>query len=132
VSLAKLFLLGSPRIEYEGVPVEVDTRKAVALLAYLAITQQHHSRDALAALLWPEYSQTQARACLRRTLSSLARTRKEGWLDVGRHDVGLNPGKAWVDVDHFTNLLAECRTHGHPEAEECTACLSPLTEAASL
>jgi DNA-binding SARP family transcriptional activator len=132
VSLAKLFLLGSPRIEYEGVPVEVDTRKAVALLAYLAITQQHHSRDALAALLWPEYSQTQARACLRRTLSSLARARKEGWLDVGRHDVGLNPGKAWIDVDHFTNLLAECRTHGHPEAEECTACLSPLTEAASL
>lgn len=132
MSCAKLFLLGSPRIEYEGVPVEVDTRKAVALLAYLAVTQQYHSRDALAALLWPEYDQTRARAVLRRTLSSLARARAEGWLDVGRQSIGLNRNKVWVDVDHFTNLLAECRNHGHPEAEECTACLSPLTEAASL
>jgi DNA-binding SARP family transcriptional activator len=132
VSRAKLFLLGSPRIEYEGVPVEVDTRKAVALLAYLAVTRQYHSRDALAALLWPEYDQTQARAVLRRTLSSVARAREEGWLDVGRQSIGLNRGKVWVDVEHFKNLLAECRTHGHPETEECAACLFPLTEAASL
>jgi len=132
MSCAKLFLLGSPRIEYEGVPVEVDTRKAVALLAYLAVTQQYHSRDALAALFWPEYDQTRARAVLRRTLSSLAKARAEGWLDVGRQSIGLNRNKVWVDVDYFTNLLAECRNHGHPEAEECTACLSPLTEAASL
>ena len=130
MSCVKLFLLGSPRIEYEGVPVEVDTRKAVALLAYLAVTQRYHSRDALTALLWPEYDQTRARAVLRRTLSSLARARSEGWLDVGRQSIGLNRDKVWVDVDHFTNLLAECRHHGHSEAEECTACLSPLTEAA--
>lgn len=132
MSRAKLFLLGSPRIEYEGVPVEVDTRKAIALLAYLAITQQYHSRDTLAALLWPEHNETQARAVLRRTLSSLARAREEGWLDVGRQSIGLNRSKVWVDVGHFMNLLAECQTHGHPEAQECTACLSPLTEAASL
>jgi DNA-binding SARP family transcriptional activator/Tfp pilus assembly protein PilF len=132
MSRAKLFLLGSPRIEYEGVPIEVDTRKAVAVLAYLAVTQQYHSREALAALFWPEYDQSQARAVLRRTLSALSRARAEGWLDVGRQSIGLNRSKVWVDVDHFTNLLAECRTHGHPEAEVCTACLSPLIEAASL
>lgn len=132
MSRAKLYLLGSPRIEYEGVPVEVDTRKAIALLAYLAVTQQYHSRDALAALLWPEYEQDRARAVLRRTLSPLAKAREEGWLDVGRQSIGLHRSKVWDDVDHFMNLLAECRTHGHPEAEECAACLSPLTEAASL
>ena len=30
-----LFLLGPPRIEKDGLPVNVDTRKAIALLAYL-------------------------------------------------------------------------------------------------
>ena len=132
MSRAKLFLLGSPRIEYEGVPVEVDTRKAVALLAYLAVTRQYHGRDALSALLWPEFTQTQARAVLRRTLSALSGARAQSWLDVGRQSIGLNFSRVWVDVGHFTNLLAECRTHDHPETEECAACLSPLTEAASL
>ena len=31
-----------------GAPVEVDTRKAIALAAYLAVTEQRYSRDALA------------------------------------------------------------------------------------
>src|SRR5215204_4221635 len=43
-------LLGTPRIEHNGAPVEVDTRKAIALAAYLAVTKQSHTRDALAPL----------------------------------------------------------------------------------
>lgn len=67
---SRLLLLGSPRIERDGgVPVEVDTRKAIALGAYLAVTRGCHTRDTLAALLWPEYDQTRARAALRRTLA---------------------------------------------------------------
>ena len=46
-----------------------DTRKAVALLAYLAVTDRPHRRETLAALLWPESDQARARAALRRTLS---------------------------------------------------------------
>lgn len=45
-----LFLLGSPHIECDGIPIDVDTRKAIALIAYLAVTQQSHTRDTLAAL----------------------------------------------------------------------------------
>jgi len=71
MSRLALFLLGPPRIERDGVLVDVDTRKAIALLAYLAITRQQQSRDTLATLLWPEYDQTHARATLRRTLSVL-------------------------------------------------------------
>ena len=66
-----LFLLGSPRIERDGTLINVDTRKAIALLAYLAVTHQRQSRDALTALLWPDYDQTNARSALRRTLSAL-------------------------------------------------------------
>ncbi len=128
----KLFLLGPPRIERDGAPFKVDTRKAVALLAYLAITQERHTRDALAGLLWPEYGQSRARAALRRTLSALSEAREEGWLVVDRESVGLSGGRVWVDVARFHELLAECRSHGHPETGVCLACLPPLTEAAAL
>lgn len=125
-------LLGSPRIERDGAPVEVDTRKAVALVAYLVVTRRRHSRDTLAALLWPEFGQSRARAALRRTLSALGELRAGGWLGADRASVGLKYDALWVDVGRFRELVAECRTHGHPESEVCSACLSSLTEAAAL
>ncbi|HEV2093306.1 MAG TPA: AAA family ATPase, partial [Rubrobacter sp.] len=125
-------LLGAPRVEHGGVPVEVDTRKAIALVAYLAVTGRRHTRDALAGLLWPEYNQARSRAALRRTLSSLKEARSEGWLRVDRDGVDLARDGVSVDVDRFRGLLAECRAHGHPEAEVCAECLPPLAEAAAL
>jgi hypothetical protein len=47
-------------LELDGAPVETDRRKALALLAYLAVTKQSHSREALAALFWPDYDQSRA------------------------------------------------------------------------
>ncbi|MBA2511182.1 MAG: hypothetical protein H0V28_06850, partial [Rubrobacteraceae bacterium] len=128
----KITLLGAPRVEHDGVPVEVDTRKATALVAYLAVTGRRHTRDALAGLLWPEYNQARSRAALRRTLSSLRDARTEGWLRVDREGVDLVLDDILVDVDRFRGLLAQCRTHGHPEAEVCTECLPPLAEAVAL
>ena len=127
-----LFLLGPPRIEADGALLEVDTRKAVALLAYLALTRRRQTRDTLAGLLWPDHGQKRARAALRRTLSSLSRAREGGWLEVERDSVGLDLQAVWVDVYRFRELLAECAAHGHPEAKVCPACLSPLSEAVSL
>ena len=128
----RISLLGAPRIEHDGVPVEVDTRKAIALVAYLAVTRQSHTRDALAGLLWPEYNQSRARAALRRTLSSLGKARAEGWLHADRESVDLAGDTIWVDVTRFHDLLAECKEHGHPESEVCFECLPPLTEAVAL
>jgi predicted ATPase/DNA-binding SARP family transcriptional activator len=128
----KILLLGTPRIEHDSVPVEVDTRKAIALAAYLAITGQSHTRDALAGLLWPEYNQSRARAALRRTLSSLGKAREEGWLRADRESVDLDDDAIWVDVTRFHDLLAECKRHGHPESEVCSDCLPSLTEAVAL
>ncbi len=125
-------LLGAPRIEHDGVPVEVDTRKAIALAAYLAVTKQSHTRDALAGLLWPEYNQSRARAALRRTLSSLGKARAEGWLRADRDSVELANDAIRVDVTRFHDLLEECKGHGHPESEVCPECMPPLTEAVTL
>ena len=134
-----LYLLGPPRVERDGEPVTIRRRKATALLAYLAVTGSSHTRDALATLCWPEYDQSRARASLRAALASLKRALGEGWadgkppLDVDRETVSLNPdAEVWLDVAEFQNLLAECRTHGHPPDQVCAACLSPLAEAAEL
>ena len=45
-----VYLLGLPRVEHEGQPIELKRRKATALLAYLVVTGRPHSRDALASL----------------------------------------------------------------------------------
>jgi predicted ATPase/DNA-binding SARP family transcriptional activator len=128
-----LYLLGTPRIERDGAPVVVDTRKALALLAYLVVNRQRQSRDTLAALLWPDYDQAHARATLRRTLSTLHKAVGGAWLTIERESIGLaRSASLWVDVDAFLGHLAACRTHGHPAAEVCPACVGPLAEAAAI
>src|SRR5260370_31596511 len=113
--------------------VDLDTRKATALVTSLAVTRQRHSRDALAALLWPEYDQAHARATLRRTLSTLNKALTGPWLEIDREHAGLNfNADIWVDVHEFRGYLAACRLHNHLPAETCSACLQPLSEAVAL
>jgi DNA-binding SARP family transcriptional activator/tetratricopeptide (TPR) repeat protein len=101
-----LALLGSPQVTLDGAAVRFDTRKAVALLAYLACTGHPHSRDALAALLWPEYAD--ARNALRRTLSTVQRTLGEGWLDVGRDQIAVVArAELWLDTTVFAAGIRE-------------------------
>lgn len=126
-------LLGAPGIERDAAPVTVDTRKAIALLAYLAVSGRGQTREALAALLWPDYDDQHARAALRRTLSALRAALDEPHLAVDRETVALIPGAGlWLDVAEFHARLAACRTHGHAAADVCPACLTPLAEAAAL
>lgn len=133
MSQLKLFFLGPPRLEHDGQSLEVDTRKAIALMAYLTVTGESHSRDALATLLWPDYDQTHARGALRRTLSSLNKALAGDWLEIDREAIGLNPGApVWVDVAQFRRRLATCRSHDHPAQTSCPACLEPLNEAVAL
>jgi DNA-binding SARP family transcriptional activator len=120
-----LFLLGPPRIERDGEPVEIRRRKAMALVVYLAVTGCSHSRDALATLLWPELDQSRALTALRKSLG-------EGWLDVDRETAGLDrAAEMWLDVAEFHGQLATCRTHGPPEEKACPARVPLLAEGAS-
>lgn len=125
--------LGAPSIEYRGSAISVDTRKAIALLVYLAVEPQQHSRDAIAALLWPDYDQSRARAALRRTLSVLHKSLDERYLAIERERIALSgPNSPWVDALEFRRLLASRRAHGHAEKEVCVACLEPLKQATAL
>ncbi|MFO7683033.1 MAG: BTAD domain-containing putative transcriptional regulator [Chloroflexota bacterium] len=94
----QLTLLGQPEIRLDGVllasrlPV-----KGVALLAYLAVTGQPCSREALAALLWGETPDAAARASLRVTLNRLPPALRP-FLTLTHHTISLNANLVTVDV----------------------------------
>src|ERR1051325_7847309 len=85
----KLELLGGFVARFgDGRTCQLPTRKAEALLAYLARpTGRFHSREKLAALLWGETSEAQARQSLRQALASLRRA--TGRVDGGGDDAEL-------------------------------------------
>lgn len=64
-------LLGAPELRQRGELARVDTRKAIALVAYLAAAGPPIARATLADLLWPESDEERGRSALRRTLSAL-------------------------------------------------------------
>jgi DNA-binding SARP family transcriptional activator len=94
VSRSALFVLGPPVLKTDGVAVEIERRKALALLVYLAVSGNTHSRDALATLFRPDHGQSQARANLRRALSALGQALGDGVLDAERETTGSRQGRA--------------------------------------
>jgi len=109
--MCKLFLFGTPAIECRGHSQSIQRRKARALLAYLAVTQQSHSREALAALLWPEYDRQSALADLSRILSHLRKTLGADLFLSDRESLALHPeGDIWVDVLQFRKQLEHYQT----------------------
>ena len=98
-------LLGSPWISLGEEDLEIKPRKALALLVYLAVTGEHHTRDFLATLLWPHSDQRCARHSLRSRLSELKQILGNSWIDAGRENVGLRAGY-WLDVTEFQNYLS--------------------------
>lgn len=55
IPLLELAFLGAPEITINGQLADIKRRKAVALLAYLAVTNQRHQRDTLATLFGPNW-----------------------------------------------------------------------------
>lgn len=93
MGILTLLLLGPPEVRHAGQPVTFATRKALALLVYLALESGAHSREKLLALLWPESDAERARMALRRTLAYL------------REAIGDT-----APADHGTHVLAT-RSH---------------------
>ena len=120
----RIDVLGTPRIEVDGEPLLVDTRKAVALLSYLAVRAGPQSRDLLVDLLWPDAAPDRGRAALRRTLSTLRSALGQRWVTVSRAAVGLDVEPDAVDVGRFRSLVAG--------AGDGPAAIAPLSSAVAL
>jgi DNA-binding SARP family transcriptional activator len=96
-------LLGPPEILVDGLPLVVDTRKAVAILALLGAEGRAFARDELAALLWPDADDPAAHGALRRTLSSLRSATGDTVL-VDRARVALAHDGVRVDLAELEGL----------------------------
>lgn len=133
VAEVRVFLFGYPRVECAGAPITISRRKALALLAYLTVTQAHHSRDVLASLLWPDEEPARGYAFLRNALWVLHKTPLDPWIVATRHMIGLrqDPG-LWVDVAEFRRLLKTCEGHRHPGKDVCDEGVAALQAAADL
>ena len=103
VSTVRLF--GSPEIDRDGVRETPDTRKAVAVLAYLAVEGPSARRDRLAWMLWPESSQERARAALRRTLTSLRGAVGAEGLSSTRETITLEHSHVSIDTVSFRDAI---------------------------
>lgn len=128
----ELELLGPPVLTVDGRPIVVDTRKAIALLAYLAVSGQAHRREALAALLWPDADTARAAGALRRTLSAVRTAIGAQRLATDRSTIALLADDVEVDVLTARERLQSCTTHGHAATEVCAECVEPLSAVAAL
>jgi predicted ATPase/DNA-binding SARP family transcriptional activator len=128
-----LYLFGPPRIERNGQPVELNLRKALALLAYVGVTRQSHSRDLLATLCWPDKNQQTARANLRRTLHELGQLLEAPLFEAATDRVALRAdAPLWLDIEHFRRCLAAALPAESAPRPLSTGALMPLLEAVDL
>lgn len=130
----KLYLLGPPRLELNGREVNLGLKKGIALLALLAVTRRHYSRDALAAMLWPESDQSTSRADLRRTLYRVNKAVGEAeLLKATPETVSLNPqAHLELDTEQYHRLIADCLGSSRESASLTNNCVLRLHEAVEL
>jgi predicted ATPase/DNA-binding SARP family transcriptional activator/Tfp pilus assembly protein PilF len=136
----ELALLGGFHAALDDTPITgFEGDKTRALLAYLAIKPAYpHRREALAGLLWPEFSDDAARRNLRYTLFKLRQALGEaedapGFLLITPQTVALDPAAdVHLDVTAFTDHRAACRAHRHRTPASCTTCHAHFAQMAAL
>lgn len=116
------------------------TDKMRALLAYLAMNgERPFRRELLATLLWPDWTDEDARRNLRQTLHRLRQLLDKLVPDLGkdlftttRQTVQLNGTAVSLDVSHFQQYLRAIETHAHTNLQSCPHCLAQMQQAAAL
>src|SRR5262245_17662611 len=107
----RIELLGRLRARHgEQVLTHFRSRKAAALLAYLAYFRRAHSREELIARFWPERPPGAARTQLRTALTGLRQQLPTGvppgsLLMADRTTVQLDPAACSTDVGEFEAAL---------------------------
>jgi LuxR family maltose regulon positive regulatory protein len=129
----KFSWFGSPTIESSKVSLHLETRKSVALLAFIALSPAPPSRENLAVLFWPEYDQSHALGNLRRNLSSLNKILGPEIIRADRETISFaDTSLIWQDINEFQALLSNVKIHDHIEIEKCPECINSLEKACTL
>jgi DNA-binding SARP family transcriptional activator len=108
-------LVGRLLIRFQGRLVELRTRKAAAVLGYLALSEtKQESRERLVGLLWSRSDEEKARASLRQVIRELRTVLGEAGFDgliAGRLSVGIDLDRVAVDVESVLQLAESARVH---------------------
>jgi DNA-binding SARP family transcriptional activator len=114
MALLHMAVLGRPLLLHGDAALPLASAKTTALLCYLAITREPHTRSTLAGLLWGDLPENRARANLRLALHQpglreLAQLR----IDLS---VACTPEEARREVDCALDLIACARSEiEHPQ-----------------
>lgn len=134
-----LSLLGTWQATVDGEPItSFESDKVRALLAYLAVeSDRPHRRESLAALLWPERSEPNARRNLSQALFNLRQAIEDReanlpFLLVTQQTIQFNRNSEFhLDVAAFAGRLTASQKHLHQELAFCAPCLQRLERAIS-
>lgn len=90
----EISVLGNVSLTYKGESVRIKSRKSLAVIAYIALSEsRQETRERLVGLFWSETEEEKARASLRQTLRELRRY----FADAGYS--GLQTEKLAVELD---------------------------------
>ncbi len=125
-TIARLRLFGPCRLTRAGGnAVEIPSRRARAVLAYLALSPDHTAtRERLCGLLWSDRGEAQARASLRQCMLELRGALAGAGLDL------LTIGREWIALktDALTTDLAEIEAALDGDAADLSDCLERLSD----
>ncbi|XIA65100.1 BTAD domain-containing putative transcriptional regulator [Bradyrhizobium sp. TZ2] len=108
-------LVGRLGLRFNGRLIELRTRKAGAVLGYLALSEmKQESRERLVGLLWSRSDEEKARASLRQVVRELRSVLEEagyGGFVAERLLIGIDTGQVEVDIESVLQLAESGRVH---------------------
>ena len=101
----KITTLGGLAIQRgDQLAADLSSRKAQALLVYLAATGRAQPRELAADLLWPERGPQQASTSLRNTIYALRKS-ADPYITVTRENIAARTDRIWVDAAELEKAL---------------------------
>lgn len=126
--MLEIHLLGQFDIRFGGKPIEIHSRPAQSLLAYLVLNAGvSHRRERLAGLIWPDSVEVKARSYLRQNLWRIRKALTAypiAWRDYLRtDDISISfdeKSDYWLDAD----MVLERKDVDAWSVDELTQCVS--------
>lgn len=122
--MLEIRLLGEFDVRLEGKLIEIPSRPAQSLLAYLVLNAEtRHRREKLAGLLWPESEESNARSNLRHALWRIRKSIGEKYILADKVSISFMPskdceldisflGKEKIEAESVDDLIREVSVYG--------------------
>ncbi len=115
-SEVRVYLLGMFNLTRSGRILRLPSRKDESLLAYLLLHPGAHSREAVAALFWPDGNREQSRASLRNALAVLRRILGQDVVIADRDTIQVLQDQYWVDALIFKTQMQWFQSNALPDS----------------